>query len=542
MLANLKIGQRLSLLLALLVLLSVGIGLLCLGAIRASNDSLERIYQNRVVTLHRLKTIGDMYSFGIIDAARAVKAGSRSWEQGIAEVERDEARIEQEWGSRALGPVTPREAELRERVGARMAEARRVIGQLETILRGRDSNALAVWVDETSYPALEPVVEVLSQLTNLHMELAAAEHESAAAWYRHVRNLTLAALLLSVLLSVFLGGWIIRDLVRSLRGVTVEAERISSGDLADAGDQSPRADEIGVLRRAFGRMRENLLLLITQVQRSGVQVNTSATEIAATAREQQITASEVSATTLQVGATAREISATSKQLVRTMDELAESGERMAALAASGQEGLSQMDSTMRQITDASGTISARFAVLNDRAANINTVVTTISKVADQTNLLSLNAAIEAEKAGEYGRGFSVVASEIRRLADQTALATTEIDQMIGEVRAAVSAGVMGMDRFSDEVRRGVATVSEVGEQLSEIIQLVQDVAPRFEMVVAGVQSQSEGAEQISEGLAQLGEASKQAVESLLQSTTAIDQLNDAARGLQDGMARFRLTR
>jgi methyl-accepting chemotaxis protein WspA len=97
------------------------------------------------------------------------------------------------------------------------------------------------------------------------------------------------------------------------------------------------------------------------------------------------------------------------------------------------------------------------------------VVTTIARVADQTNLLSLNAAIEAEKAGEYGRGFSVVATEIRRLADQTAVATYDIEQIVREIQSAVAAGVMGMDKFSEEVRRGMSEVTQVGDQLSQII-------------------------------------------------------------------------
>ena len=135
--------------------------------------------------------------------------------------------------------------------------------------------------------------------------------------------------------------------------------------------------------------------------------------------------------------------------------------------------------------EAAGSINAKLAVLNEKAGNINQVVTTITKVADQTNLLSLNAAIEAEKAGEYGRGFLVVATEIRRLADQTAVATYDIEQMVKEMQSAVSAGVMGMDKFSEEVRRGMQEVQQVGGQLSQIIQQVQALAPRFEAVNEG---------------------------------------------------------
>jgi methyl-accepting chemotaxis protein WspA len=180
-------------------------------------------------------------------------------------------------------------------------------------------------------------------------------------------------------------------------------------------------------------------------------------------------------------------------------------------------------------------------VLSDKTTNINSVVTTITKVADQTNLLSLNAAIEAEKAGEYGLGFAVVAMEIRRLADQTAVATYDIEKMVKEMHSAVAAGVMGMDKFSDEVRRGVAEVRQVSTQLAQIIHQVQTLTPRFQTVNEGMHAQATGAEQISETLTQLSEAAQQTAESLRQSNLAIEQLNGAARGLQASVARFKLS-
>jgi methyl-accepting chemotaxis protein WspA len=210
------------------------------------------------------------------------------------------------------------------------------------------------------------------------------------------------------------------------------------------------------------------------------------------------------------------------------------------LAGSGQVGLTHMEDTMRHVMEAAGAINAKLAVLNEKASNINQVVTTITKVADQTNLLSLNAAIEAEKAGEYGRGFAVVATEIRRLADQTAVATYDIEQTVKEIQSAVAAGVMGMDKFSEEVRRGMLEVQQVGEQLSQIIQQVQSLAPRVESVNEGMQAQATGAEQITQALTQLTEAVQQTVESLGQSNLAIEELNQVSDALRSGVSRFRL--
>lgn len=321
-----------------------------------------------------------------------------------------------------------------------------------------------------------------------------------------------------------------------LESVTAAANGDLTGKLEIYSD-----DAIGQLARGVQSMIDSLNVLVAQVQRSGIQVTSSATQIAATAKEQEATVAEQAATVNQIVATTTEISATAKELVSTMDEVSTVAEGTAGAAANGQAGLQKMESTMHQVVEASTSIAAKLEVLNEKASNINTVVTTITKVADQTNLLSLNAAIEAEKAGEYGLGFSVVATEIRRLADQTAVATWDIEQMVKEMQAAVTAGVMSVERFSEEVRRSVDEVSTVSSGLAEIIDQVQALTPRFESVHEGMQFQSQGADQIKQAIEQLSESAQQTVESLRQSHASIDHLNEAAHMLQTGVSKFKVS-
>jgi methyl-accepting chemotaxis protein WspA len=292
---------------------------------------------------------------------------------------------------------------------------------------------------------------------------------------------------------------------------------------------------LGVMFKVLGMLAATLKSLMMSL----IQVNGSATEMAATIKEQQASANEVASTSVEIGATAKEISATTQELGKTMSDVASVSEQTAELAAGGQTGLTRLEGTMRQIMGATTSISSKLAILNEKTANINSMVTTINKVADQTNLLSLNAAIEAEKAGEYGQGFAVVATEIRRLADQTAVATYDIEQMVKEMQSAVSAGVMGMDKFAEEVRRGNEEVCGVTAQLGQIIGQVQALTPRFESVNDGMQMQSTAAGQISDALTQLGDTAQQSAQALRQNSEAIEQLTKAAQGLQVAAAQLK---
>ncbi|KVV02184.1 MULTISPECIES: methyl-accepting chemotaxis protein [Pseudomonas] len=352
-----------------------------------------------------------------------------------------------------------------------------------------------------------------------------------------------ASMLVSVLIAVIAasvcGFLLLRAIMSPMQRIVSILEVMRSGDLSKRLNLE-RKDEFGAVETGFNDMMAELTALVSQAQRSSVQVTTSVTEIAATSKQQQATATETAATTTEIGATSREIAATSRDLVRTMTEVTSAADQASILAGSGQQGLARMEDTMHQVMGAADLVNAKLAILNEKAGNINQVVVTIVKVADQTNLLSLNAAIEAEKAGEYGRGFAVVATEVRRLADQTAVATYDIEQMVREIQSAVSAGVMGMDKFSEEVRRGMSEVQQVGEQLSQIIHQVQALAPRVLMVNEGMQAQATGAEQINHALVQLGDASSQTVESLRQASFAIDELSQVAVGLRSGVSRFKV--
>lgn len=346
--------------------------------------------------------------------------------------------------------------------------------------------------------------------------------------------------LTAILLGILLSRTIARPLGAKIAKVVDVAEHISAGDLTTQVEESSSSDEIGKLQNAFHIMTQNLKNLIRQVQQSGIQVNISSTKLAASGKQLEATIAEQVASTNEVAATAKEIAVTSEELVRTMEGVVNVSQATAKSAVGSQKSLESMELAMQQLADATNSISTRLEVISEKAGSINNVVVTITKVADQTNLLSLNAAIEAEKAGEYGVGFAVVAREIRRLADQTAVATLDIEQIVKEMHTSVSTGVMEMDKFTKEVEQGVKTVGAIGRELGQIIEEVQALTPRFATVNQGMEAQAQGAQQISEAMAQLSDTSMQTAGSLREINSAIEQLNQASHGLQQEISHFKV--
>ncbi len=276
--------------------------------------------------------------------------------------------------------------------------------------------------------------------------------------------------------------------------------------------------------------------LVGQVKMSAIRINATTAQIASAAAEQDATVQTFNSSFNEIAAAVKQISATSKELARTIESVGHQGRETARLAGDGRENLGSMEASMSSLSEATGSISTKLGTIREKAGAINVVVTTITKVADQTNLLSINAAIEAEKAGEAGRGFLVVAREIRRLADQTAVATLDIEQMVRHMQQAVSSGVMEMDKFSEQVRGGMKQVSTISQQLGQIMVQVQGQEGQFKQVEEGVTQQSEGAQQIDTAISQLGTGMRQVSTTSNEFSSAATHLHDSIQGMQDQVA------
>jgi len=361
---------------------------------------------------------------------------------------------------------------------------------LDATLTDRDTAMAAIEAVVPKFRQHRAAIEEAQVILARRLDLRASDaHALAESGERRVFWVAGGSFLLALLVGTFL----LRSVLRSI--VTVrDRMRVMAEQDADLGARIAvtSKDEVGELSHWVNQFLEKIAGLVRAVKKSTIQLRSTATEMAATSHEQAATVSSFGASTTEIAAATKEISATGAELTSTMAELDQVAKESSSLASGGRDSLTEMRGTMGALATSSGQISQRLSTINEKARDITGVVTTITKVADQTNLLSVNAAIEAEKAGEYGRGFLVVAREIRRLADQTAAATLDIEQTVQQMQGAVSAGVMEMDKFSEQVRRSVTEVGAVSSRLDKIIGQVQVLTDRFAHVTEGMRAQAEG--------------------------------------------------
>jgi len=334
-------------------------------------------------------------------------------------------------------------------------------------------------------------------------------------------------------------AWITRTLTSRIGTAVAASRRVAQGDLTGAIDMRG-SDETGQLLRDIGGMTASLRGIVSQVKQASLDLNATARQLSAAGRQQESAIDSLGTSTNEAAAASRQIAATGQELLGTMEDVAGVAAETARVADQGRSGLVEVGETMGGLERSTDAFADRLAAIRQRAEDITMVITTITKVADQTNLLSINAAIEAEKAGQYGQGFLVVAREIRRLADQTAVATLDIERLVEQMQEAVVAGVGEMERFAADVKDGVDRVAGISGQFADVIDKVHSLSGRFEQVKQGMQAQAGGAGQISEALLQLTDGTRTAADALREFQEASSHMVSAVDGLTDTVSRFRV--
>lgn len=388
--------------------------------------------------------------------------------------------------------------------------------------------------------ATHKVEEELAAISEAAKKDAVAQEKAVLNDMAGARRIALGMIGLIGVIGVGLAVTLIRSITRPIKVLADRASKIANSDLTQEPLTVKTKDEIGQLASATNQMQDSLRELVTAIQDSSGSVAAAATEIAASSEETAVGMESQNRQIEQITAAMSELSASINEVAGQTATAAQQATRSGETAEQGANIVSQTVQEIGLIDEAVTAGSTSVSRLGERSEQIGQVIEVINDIADQTNLLALNAAIEAARAGEHGRGFAVVADEVRKLADRTTQATKEVADSILAIQTDTQDAVKQMTEGTERVRSGVERTEEAGKSLQSIRQSANEVSGGVQAIAAASEQQSAASTQIQSGIEEINQMSRQATEAARQSAVAVTELSEKAERLQMLTDRFRV--
>ncbi len=389
-------------------------------------------------------------------------------------------------------------------------------------------------------PANEAIKKSLDTMADSLTEQLAKNKEELQA-ENNALNLTMAVTtLMALAIGTFLAVFLSRSISGATQSVLVQAGAIAAGDLTHDDLVVRSQDELGDLTAAMNKMSASLRELIQSIAGTAEHVASASEELSSSATLQAQGAETQKDQTIQVATAMQEMSSTVLQVSENSTKAAEASRTAAETARKGGGIVDETLAKMRAIAESVSSTAKKVEELGKSSDQIGHIIGVINDIADQTNLLALNAAIEAARAGEQGRGFAVVADEVRKLAERTTTATKEIAKMIQTVQNETKVAVAAMEEGRKQVDEGVQTTAQAGESLKEIIHTSENVGGMITQIATAAVEQSSATEEINQNMESIAKLVKEATDGAQHSAKACQDLSGLALDLQKMVGNFKL--
>jgi methyl-accepting chemotaxis protein len=374
----------------------------------------------------------------------------------------------------------------------------------------------------------------------LDEQVAASQKESAAVYNKSITGLGIAfivAFMIAIISAVLISRSILAP-IGKMRAMIQDIAQ-GEGDLTKRLDADAK-DELGEVSRWFNLFVEKLHGIVNQISHTSNQVAAAASQLQSTAEQIATGAEEVAAQAGTVATAGEEMAATSGDIAHNCQTVAEGAQHASHTAHDGAGVVEQTVIVMGQIAEKVRDTAKTVEKLGEQSDQIGAIIGTIEDIADQTNLLALNAAIEAARAGEQGRGFAVVADDVRALAERTTRATKEIGEMIKGIQKETKGAVSAMEQGVQQVESGTSEAAKSGLALQDILQQINDVAMQINQIATAAEEQTATTAEISNNMQQITDVVQQTSRGAHESATAAAQLSGNAEELQRLVRQFKL--